>query len=287
MSTLPQALAMIALAVLAISFAGAALLYVLWFWVRQRDVEGKMLPGGTLGRLNPLIGLAAIVPEATSFALLVLTYPLRIIHDLAPFRAQEHGRTPILLVHGWGANSACFLGVQLWLKARGYRNVYAVSYTPPVIRAEKLAKQLANHIERACAATGAQKVHIVAHSMGGLLTRYTIKHLGMGDRIDKVITLGSPHLGSKLASFVPGGGNAPQMRYRSEFLSELADGGLTPGKHVRYYSIYSEFDNFVLPAHSSVLDGDAENIHVQYHGHCALLYSPAVFRRIEQCLGSV
>lgn len=280
-----HALEWVALAVVAASFVGALALYLLWYWARRTDADRKVMPGASLQPLNPLLGLAAIIPEASSFALLVLTYPLRIIHDLAPFRAQEHGREPIILVHGWGANSACFLGVQLWLKARGYKNVYAVSYTPPVIRAEKLAAQLARHIDKALAATGAPKVNIVAHSMGGLLTRYAIKHLDMGGKIDKVITLGSPHMGSKLASFVPGGGNVPQMRYRSEFVNALADGGLTPGDQVRYYSIYSEFDNFVLPAHSSVLEGgNAENIHVQYHGHCALLYSPAVFRRIEQCL---
>ncbi len=286
MPTVIEVIATIVLVVLATSFIGAFLLYLLWYYTRRTDVEGKALPGATEGAINPVLGLAAIVPEATSFAVLVLTYPLRVVHDLAPFRAEAPGETPILLVHGWGANSACFLGVQLWLKLRGHRNVYAVSYTPPVIRAEKLAKQLARHIDEALAATGAQKVHIVAHSMGGLLTRYAIKNLGMADKVDKVISLGSPHLGSKLASFVPGGGNTPQMRYRSTFLTELADGGLTPGDGVRYYSIYSEFDNFVLPAHSSVLDGNAQNIHVPYHGHCALLYSPTVFSLVEECLAA-
>lgn len=286
MQTVLHVLANIVTIVLGVSIGGALLLYLLWFFVRHNNDEDKALPGATVGPLNPLIGLVAIIPEAASFAVLVLTYPLRIVHDIAPFRAQVQGETPILLVHGWGANSACFLGVQLWLKLRGYKNVYAVSCTPPVIRAEKLAKQLATHIDNALAATGAEKVHIVAHSMGGLLTRYTIKHLGMDAKIDKVITLGSPHQGSKLASFVPGGGNTPQMRYRSAFLTELAEGGLTPGDDVRYYSIYSEFDNFVLPNHSSVLDGGAQNIHVPYHGHCALLYSPVVLGLVEECLAA-
>ena len=187
-------------------------------------------------------------------------------------------------MHGWGANSACFLVIQLWLKLRGYKNVYAVSVTPPVIDARKLAAQLVRHVDSALAATGAQKVHIVAHSMGGLLTRYAIKYLGLDNKVDKVITLGSPHRGSKLAGMLPPHGNVPQMRYRSALLDELADGGLTPGNGVRYYSIYSEFDNFVLPVHSAVLDDDAQNIHVAYHGHVALLYSPVVFSLIEDCL---
>jgi triacylglycerol lipase len=270
--------------VVAVSVIGAGALYMLWYYERQANHDNTPLPGATPGTLNPLLGAPAFAAEALAFSVLVITYPLRLVHDVMPFRAQARGETPILLVHGWGANSACFLGVQLWLKMRGYKNVYAISYTPPVIRAEKLAKQLAVDIDKALAATGAQKVHIVAHSMGGLLTRYAIRHLGMEDKVDKVITLGSPHMGSKLAGVVPGGGNVPQMRYQSAFARELADGGLTPGKNVRYFSIYSEFDNFVLPNHSSVLDGDAQNIHVAYHGHCALLYSPVVFSLIEDCL---
>jgi len=270
--------------VLAISLVGAGVLYFLWYYERQAN-HAQPLPGAAEGSLNPLVMPAAFVLEAASFAFLVITYPLRLLHDVVPFRAGEKGETPIILVHGWGANSACFLVLQVWLKLQGHKNVYAVSCTPPVIRAEKLSKQLAVHIDKALAATDTRKVHIIAHSMGGLLTRYAIKNLGMDTKIDKVITLGSPHMGSKLAGIVPGGGNTPQMRYQSEFTRELAEGGLTPGKDVHYYSIYSEFDNFVLPNHSSVLDGNAQNIHVAHHGHCALLYSPVVFRMVGECLG--
>lgn len=284
MQMLNETLLYVVLAVLATSIVGALTLYFLWYYERHSNSETRAMPGATSGPLNPLLAVPAVAFESLSFAVLVLTYPLRLVHDLTPFRAQARGETPIILMHGWGANSACFLGVQLWLKMRGYRNVYAVSVTPPVIDAGKLSKQLARQIDKALAATGARKVHVIAHSMGGLLTRYAIKNLGMADKIDKVITLGSPHMGSKLAGVVPGGGNVPQMRYLSAWVRDLADGGLTPGKDVRYYSIYSEFDNFVLPNHSSVLDGNARNIHVRYHGHVALLYSPVVFGLIEECL---
>ncbi|MFZ5723168.1 MAG: esterase/lipase family protein [Pseudomonadota bacterium] len=286
MQTLSATLLLLLAVVLAVSLAGALALYLLWYYERSNNPDHRTLPGGTPGALSPAASLFAIVLEALSFAVIVVTYPLRLIHDLAPFRAQARGENPILLVHGWGANSACFLAVQLWLKWRGYKNVYAVSYTPPVIDARKLAAQLARHIDAALAATGAEKVTLVCHSMGGLLSRYAIKELGCEHKVDKLITIGSPHRGSKLAGVIPGGGNIPQMRYRSDFVDDLAAGGLTPGSGVRYYSIYSEFDNFVLPASSSVLDGKAQNIHVPYHGHCALLYSPAVFNLIGECLGA-
>lgn len=277
-------LGFVALLAAGIAASAALLIYFHWLHERHTNDEDVALPGGTDGNLNPLLAIGGILLEALSLALLVVTYPLRLVHDLLPLRAPAHGETPILLVHGWGANSASFLFVQLWLKLRGYRNVHAVSYTPPVIDARKLAVQVARHIERARKAAGTEKVHVIAHSMGGLLTRYAIRHLGCEAKVDKVITLGSPHQGTKLANVIPGHGNVPQMRYRSEFLRALADDGLTPGRDVQYYSIYSEMDNFVLPAHSAVLDGNARNLHVPYHGHCALLYSPAVMKLVEECL---
>jgi triacylglycerol lipase len=44
-----------------------------------------------------------------------------------------------------------------------------------------------------------KRVHIVAHSMGGLDTRYMISQLGMEDRIISLTTISTPHQGSPLA----------------------------------------------------------------------------------------
>lgn len=284
MDAVLHALLLAGAVILAISGIGALVLYFLWYYERSNDDSGIALPGGS-AQLRPLPALLGMVLEALAFAVLVATYPLRLLHDVLPHHTRRAGETPILLVHGWGANSACFLFIQLMLKLRGHHNVFGISYTPPIIRLEKLGPQVARHIEAALKATGAQKVNIVAHSMGGILSRYAIRDLGMDGKVDKVITLGSPHMGSKLAGILPGSGNVPQVRWQSAFLRHLADTGLTPGS-AHYYSIYSEFDNFVLPARSAVMSGNAQNIHVPYHGHCALLYSPVVIDLIERCLAA-
>ena len=126
MSHVPEVLVTALALVLLVSLAGAAVLYLLWYYERQSGDGSQPLPGATAGTLNPLRAAPAFVLEAMAFAVLVTTYPLRLVHDVMPFRAQARGETPILLVHGWGANSACFLVVQAWLKLRGYRNVYAL-----------------------------------------------------------------------------------------------------------------------------------------------------------------
>ena len=221
--------------------------------------------------------------EWMAISLLVVSYPLRLMHDASPVRTRVQGETPIILVHGYGGNAANFLTLQWRLKARGWANVYAVSYTPPTIDARKLAQQVTDHVNRILAATGAEKAHIVCHGMGGPLTRYALHHLGLAGKLDRVITLGSPHAGSRIAALFPELGAAFQMRYQSDFLNELNALEHTPGGAL-FYSIYSNFDNFVLPSSSPVLGGNAKNIHVPYLGHCSLLYSPTVLAHIERCL---
>lgn len=64
------------------------------------------------------------------------------------------------------------------------------------------ASQLRDRVNDALAATGAEKVHIIAHSMGGLDARHMIVDKGMADRVASLTTIGTPHLGTILADHV-------------------------------------------------------------------------------------
>lgn len=56
-------------------------------------------------------------------------------------------------------------------------------------------------------ATGAAKVHIIAHSMGGLDARAMIARLGMADKVASLTTIGTPHIGTSFADVkLKGGG---------------------------------------------------------------------------------
>lgn len=255
--------------------------YLCWYYDRRSFPEQAALPGER--PLRPLPVLVGMAKEVGSLLLLVLFYPLRLIHDASPARSRHPSETPVLLVHGYGGNSANFLLMQWRLKWRGWANVYSVSYTPPHINARKLAQQVVDHVERIRAATGADKVHLVCHSMGGPLTRYALKNLGLAGKVDRVITLGSPHAGSRVAALMPPLGAVAQLRYQSPFIKELAEGGDCPGG-ARYFAIYSNLDNFVLPVSSAMLSDAEANIHVPYLGHCALLHSTRVLQQVERCL---
>jgi triacylglycerol lipase len=48
-----------------------------------------------------------------------------------------------------------------------------------------------------------EKLHIIAHSMGGLDSRYALAHVaGVKDRVGTLITIGTPHLGSAVADAI-------------------------------------------------------------------------------------
>ena len=70
-------------------------------------------------------------------------------------------------------------------------------------------------------------VDIIAHSMGGLISRYYIAHPGqfaLADQVKKLITLGTPNYGAAAAlwaDLLPGTIQGTQMKFASQFLWDL------------------------------------------------------------------
>jgi triacylglycerol lipase len=88
---------------------------------------------------------------------------------------------------------AYFRGVPERLRALGVE-VYVLS-VPPLASIRRRAERLARQID----ALPAERVNIVAHSMGGLDARYAISHLGIASRVASLTTIGTPHNGAPLA----------------------------------------------------------------------------------------
>ncbi len=69
---------------------------------------------------------------------------------------------------------------------------------------EANAACLKARIEEVLRETGAEKVNVIAHSKGGLDTRYAISHLGMGEKIATLSTMSTPHRGSRSVDVLTG-----------------------------------------------------------------------------------
>ncbi|HMJ15081.1 MAG TPA: hypothetical protein VK524_26890 [Polyangiaceae bacterium] len=135
--------------------------------------------------------------------------PLVVLHRP---RATRH---PIVLAHGYFGFHAIgvahirpeyFRGVRRVLEALGHSvHVARVSPTAGIqVRAAQLCRQIESF--------GAERVNIIAHSMGGLDARYAIAHLGLGPRVASLVTIGTPHQGTPLADCVRAAGEWRRLR---------------------------------------------------------------------------
>lgn len=127
----------------------------------------------------------------------------------------QPARYPIVLVHGFNASPAKGgFGPEVVraLCADGH-SVFAPAL-PPFASVETRAEALAEAIDAALAgapdacgrvpATLPAYVNVIAHSMGGLDSRFTIASLGYGDRVASLTTLSTPHRGSAMADMALG-----------------------------------------------------------------------------------
>ncbi len=69
---------------------------------------------------------------------------------------------------------------------------------------ERSANELKNKILQVLNETGAEKVNIIAHSKGGLDSRYAISRLGMDKYVATLTTINTPHEGCDMVDFLLG-----------------------------------------------------------------------------------
>ena len=175
------------------------------------------------------------------------------------------GRPTLLLVHGYGCSRGVWWFIRRRLAAAGY-NVASVSLVPPYTSVGKLVPQLNARIEAAVAAAGVQQLTLIAHSMGGLVCRSYLARHGIA-RVDRLITLASPHRGSELAR-IGIGQNAREMEPGSQWLHDIA---ADPVK-IPFVSVRTPHDNYVMPQDNQRLP-EARDVELAGIGHLALLLS--------------
>jgi triacylglycerol esterase/lipase EstA (alpha/beta hydrolase family) len=192
---------------------------------------------------------------------------------LVPDPEPVPASAPVLLLHGVLCNAGVLKGMCADLVDRGIGPVYTLSYGPPLASIELFADQVAAKVDAILRATGAARVAIVGHSMGGLVARAYLRRYG-GASIASVTTVGAPHHGSVHAWLFPGI-CLSQLRPGNPWLAELdrSENG-TPA--VRMLSLWSWHDSMVAPQTSAILRG-AENVELIGIGHNALLSDRRVY----------
>jgi triacylglycerol lipase len=167
----------------------------------------------------------------------------------------------IVLQHGYNHCGAVWHSTANALERMGYR-VFTLSqpWFQPI---DGMAERLHERIEHAISAAGTQQVTLVAHSMGGLVSRAYLRRYGNA-RISRLITLGTPHHGTHHAALALGT-NGKQMRIGNAWLAALNQVPVT----VPLLSLYSVHDNIISPQDSSAMP-DAVNVELHGMGHVSM-----------------
>jgi pimeloyl-ACP methyl ester carboxylesterase len=134
---------------------------------------------------------------------------------------------------------------------------------------EQLADELVAAVERTLSQTGANKVHLVGHSLGGVVIAQAIAGGGLVGMVDTVITLGSPFGGSPWAGLLPFGDLLRALRPSSPLLRRLASAPVPDG--VRWLAVTAALDIIVPGPRSVPTHADVETITVDGIGHLGML----------------
>jgi pimeloyl-ACP methyl ester carboxylesterase len=182
----------------------------------------------------------------------------------------------LVFVHGMKANRASFFPLQTYLDLCGHRRQYSFNYASKG-SIESLAIRLKNEIDRNIRGG---RIDLICHSMGGLIARLYVQELGGSRRVDRVITLGTPHGGTHASLYLPTL-LASQMKPEGPFIEHL--NRLQPPPNVSFSSLAGGKDILVLPRSSALCPfGQAKMI--DDVGHMSLLLSPIAFGAVRDAL---
>jgi predicted alpha/beta hydrolase family esterase len=185
--------------------------------------------------------------------------------------AAPAGRRGVVFIHGFVCNRGFWNPWMRALQARGHCFA-AVNLEPVFGSIDDYIPIIEEAVVRITQATGAPPI-LVCHSMGGLAARAWLRARNARERVHHVITIGSPHRGTWLASFsrLP---NGMQMAQQGEWLRALEQAE-REGSCAGFTCWYSNCDNIVFPASTATLPG-ADNRLVRGVAHVQLAFRPEV-----------
>ncbi len=203
-------------------------------------------------------------------------------HVLPAYPAASLGRQagmPVVLVHGFICNHRVWDTLSVALRQAGHP-VLALDLEPLFGSIDLYVPLIAQGVQELLRQTDAHQVVLVGHSMGGLAIRAWLRDHGSA-RVARVITLGTPHVGTPSACWVSTLPNAAQMVQHSAWLANLQRFE-PPDIRALMHIAVSLQDNVVYPASEQILSG----VTVQFFegmGHLQLCQSPTVIDWVTGC----
>lgn len=189
------------------------------------------------------------------------------------------GRSPVLLVHGLAGTDLVWEPLVDALHAAGFDHVSLLSYNSFCVEPADVLAALDRAAADALAETGTQGVHLVGHSLGGLLVRCAVQSGALRRPALTAVTIATPHGGSALAALAPGP-CARMLRPSHPAPTGSADNS------TRWVTFWSDGDRVVPPSSARFRAAglDLREVHVPGTGHLTICRHPELVRGVVAAL---
>ncbi|WP_225631276.1 esterase/lipase family protein [Streptomyces solaniscabiei] len=193
--------------------------------------------------------------------------------------------TPVVFVHGYTGNASNWVTAMSVFRLNGWASsdLFAYEYNSYGDNVTN-ARGLASFVDNVKARTGASKVAIVNHSMGGLVSQYYLKVLGGNTSVSHLASIAGANHGTTYAGACLIYTTCQQMYPGSSFISQITAGDETPGS-TKYATWYSACDGIIIPYTSTRLSG-ATNNNVLCQTHIGYLADTVVLGQIARFVAS-
>lgn len=256
-------------------------------WLDTREREGVNERSEPFYR-HSVSGIGVFIREVGAYHLLIFFHLLTpLLLPLLRSRpcGNAHSRRaypwPIIFVPGWGGRPSNFFWLASRIRKRLRAPLWFFSYRSFQWTVEEAAESLEHMIEDIERCHGGLPVVLVGHSMGGLVIRALLERGLDCGRVVGIVTMGSPHRGTKLA-YMGITISGRQMSPHSEFITRLR-GQEELFSALPRLLVWSPLDAAIVPASSSSMD-DSHNSVMSPCGHVEMLLSRDVVDHVVRFL---
>ena len=182
--------------------------------------------------------------------------------------AERNARYPVLLVHGYAATECVWTPLRRALVQAGFGHIISLNYNSFAADPAAVSAELTHQALETLAAAGAPRIHMVGHSLGGLIVRCALASSApLSSRTASAVTIASPHRGVSLARLAPGRCARIMNRGSRSVLPEV-----DAPRPARWLAYYSDGDHVVPPASARLDDPrfGAANLLIPGCGHLTI-----------------
>ena len=194
------------------------------------------------------------------------------------FVTEPNAHYPVLLVHGYAATGSVWTPLRRALAEVGFGHIVSLNYNSFATDPVAVSVELANQALQALAAAGTPRVHLIGHSLGGLIVRHALAaNAALSSQTGSAVTIASPHRGVWMARIALGP-SAQIMHQGPRSVRPEVDAP----RPDRWLAYYSDGDRIVPPASARLDDPcyGAANLPIPGCGHLTICRDVRLIRSL-------